>query len=155
MKNEESSSGLYSFYDYFVSFSRKRLEELINEDSFKEKEVLESNLGVCIENYEIVTKVAERLLSLRKNSKMLSNIKIEYKYHDQIAIEKAYFNSIDYVDRLYHGMAEDFMNAIKIESSLRSFYFAETEFNHMMKSFMSSYSEIVNGTYIPVLKIII
>lgn len=155
MKNEENSSELYSFYNYFVSFSRKRLEELINEESFKENEVLESNLSICIENYKIVTKVAEGLLSLRKNSKMLSDIKIEYKYHNQIAIEKAYFNSIDYVDRIYHGMAEDFMNAIKIESSLQSFYFAEKEFNYLMESFMSNYSEIINGAYVPVLKIII
>jgi len=155
MKNKENSSELYSFYNYFVSFSRKRLEDIFDKGSLKENEVLESNLSVCIENYKIVTKVAERLLSLRKNSKMLSDIKTEYKYHNQIAIEKAYFDSIDYVDRIYHGMAEDFMNAVKIESSLQSFYFAEKEFNHMMKSFMSNYSEIVNGTYIPVLKIII
>lgn len=86
---------------------------------------------------------------------MLSNIKIEYKYHNQSTIEKAYFNSIDYVDRLYHGIGKDFMDALKLENSTQSFCFAEEDFNYMVESFMSNYSETVNEEYVPVLKIII
>ena len=155
MQSKEETSKLHEFYNYLVSFSRKRLEELLKGESSEERSILESNLNVCIKNYGIVTKLAERLLSLRKNEEMLSNIKIEYKYHDQRTIENAYFNSIDYVDKFYHGMGKDFIDAIKSENSMESFYFAENEFNYMMKSFMSNYSEVVNKVYIPVLKIII
>jgi uncharacterized membrane protein YjjP (DUF1212 family) len=155
MQKSEHCSNLCSFYNYFVSFSRKRLEEILKEKPLEEKAVLESNLNTCIENYRIVTKVAEKLLSLRKDNKLLSNIKIEYKYHNQSTIENAYFNSIDYVDRIYHGIAEDFIEAINTENSLQSLYFAEVEFNYMMEGFMSSYSKVVNKRYVPILKIII
>ncbi|MCL4362510.1 hypothetical protein M1585_03465 [Candidatus Parvarchaeota archaeon] len=155
MQSSEDSSDLHSFYNYFVSFSRKKLEEILKGKPLEEKAILQSNLNICIKNYAIVTEVAERLLSLRKNSKMLSNIKIEYKYHNQSTIEKAYFNSIDYVDRLYHGIRKDFMDALKLENSTQSFCFAEEDFNYMVESFMSNYSETVNEEYVPVLKIII
>ncbi|MCW1299347.1 MAG: hypothetical protein QXD02_03445, partial [Candidatus Parvarchaeum sp.] len=78
MQSSEDSSDLHSFYNYFVSFSRKKLEEILKGKPLEEKAILQSNLNICIKNYAIVTEVAERLLSLRKNSKMLSNIKIEY-----------------------------------------------------------------------------
>ncbi len=155
MQSGEDLSDLHGFYDYFVSFSRKRLEEILKDKPSEEKAILQSNLNICIKNYAIVTEVAERLLSLRKNSKMLSNVKIEYKYHNQSTIENAYFNSIDYVDRLYHGIGNDFMDALKLENSIQSFCFAEAEFNYMLESFMSNYSETVNKEYVPVLKIII
>ena len=86
---------------------------------------------------------------------MLSKVKIEYKYHNQSAIEKAYFDSIDYIDRFYHGMGNDFIDAIKFKNSIQELYFAEEEFNYMIESFISNYSEVVNKLYVPVLKIII
>ena len=155
MQSIEETSDLHEFYNHFVSFSRKRLDELLKGKSFEEKEILESNLDICIKNYGIVTKLAERLFSLRKNNKMLSNIKTEYKYHNQSAIENAYFSSIDYVDRFYHSIGKDFMDEIKLENSAQSLRFAEEEFNYMMECFMLNYSEIVNKKYMPVLKIII
>jgi hypothetical protein len=155
MQSSKETSDLYEFYNHFVSLSRKRLDELLNGKSLKEKEVLESNLDICIKNYEIATKLAERLLSLRKNNEMLSKVKIEYKYHNQSAIEKAYFDSIDYIDRFYHGMGNDFIDAIKFKNSIQELYFAEEEFNYMIESFISNYSEVVNKLYVPVLKIII
>ncbi len=155
MQSTEETSNLHEFYNNFVSFSRKRLDEIIKEKSLEEKNILESNLNICIKNYGIVTKLAEKLLSLRKNNEMLSNLKIEYKYHDQRAIENAYLSSIAYVDSFYHSIGNDFIDAIKFGSSTKSLCFAETEFNYMMESFISNYSEIVNKAYVPVLKIII
>lgn len=155
MQSSEDPSDLHDFYNYLVSFSRKRLEEILREKPLEERAILQSNLNTCIKNYGVITKLAEKLISLRKDNELLSNIKIEYKYHNQIAIENAYFNSIDYVDRIYHGIGNDFMDAIRLEESTRSLCLAEADFNYMMKSFMSNYSETVNKTYQPILKIII
>ncbi len=155
MQSIEETPDLHEFYNYFVSFSRKRLDEMLNGKSLEEKNLLKSNLDICIKNYGIVTKLAERLLSLRENGEMLSKLKIEYKYHNQSAIENAYFSSIDYVNRFYHSIGKDFMDEIKLENSVQSLCYAEEEFNYMMECFMLNYSEIVNKKYMPVLKIII
>lgn len=155
MRNDKNSSKLHDFYNSFVSVSRKELEKILKDKTLEDRSFLESNLNVCIKNYGIVTKLAEKLLDIDENDEMLSKLKIEYKYHNQRHIESAYLDSINYVNRLYHGIAADFIKALKNGNSVESACLAEAEFNYMLESFMSNYSETVNQTYLPVLKIII
>ncbi|MEM0142985.1 MAG: hypothetical protein QXL94_03410 [Candidatus Parvarchaeum sp.] len=155
MKNMRDFSELYDFYDNFISVSRKRLEEILKKETSKEKDIVKSNLDTCLKDYGLVTKLTDRLLKSKEDGKLLSNLEIEYKYHNKTVIENAYFNSIDYVNRIYHAIGEDFIKAIKENDSLQSIYLAEVEFHSMLESFISNYSEIVNKSYVPVLKIII
>ncbi len=145
-------------YDFFVSFasiSRKKLDTLLyGVDPFNAY-ALKMNLETCIKNYKIVTGIAERLLDLKSNRKMFDDLKTEYKYHNQKSLDNAYTNSINYIGRFYHGIAYDFLESLENGGSPDSIYSYEEEFNSMLEYFVSSYGEVKEGRYLPVLKIII
>lgn len=155
MLDIKNGQALQEFYNDFIYSSRKRLSSLLEDKNIEDVKFLKSNLEVCIKNYGLVTAISERLLSMRGDREMLSKLKIEYKYHDPGAIEKAYFNSIDYIERFYHGIAEDFIEKLNSKSSLTEIYNCEVEFNSMLYSFMHDYSQVVDSAYIPSLKVII
>ncbi|EFD92823.1 MAG: hypothetical protein BJBARM5_0498 [Candidatus Parvarchaeum acidophilus ARMAN-5] len=151
MYNTGNYQDIYTFYRDFVNKSRTTLETILKGSDDDYVKFLRKNLEICIKNYKIVRDVANKIVSMRDNSELIKNLKIEYKYHNQDMIDSAFKKAISYAERLYYGLGEDFIKNMNLSSSYNDIYDAECELNSMLSVFMSNYTEIRDKKYIPTL----